>query len=266
MNRFWLIGLAIGLGLGGPAQAESGNIDDLYRSQAVVTGQGEKNRQAGFRDCLRQVLVRVSGDQRLVALPEAEEMVSQAGAFVLSFSYRDRLADKPIHDEQGTYDRPFNLTCHYDPEVIDGLLARLGSQPWRGQRPHLAVFLTVKRSGNEFLVSRDNPRDEAMRQSFAFGALPLAMNVSFPSAGDAEEWAAFAGSQVLAGIARDMGGARPLVGTLEWSDRDFGWVATWRLVNKGAEHVWTVRGVNFDEAFRVAVRGAAQILSGNGSP
>jgi len=27
-----------------------------------------------------------------------------------------------------------------------------------------------------------------------------------------------------------------------------------------------VRGVSFDEAFRVAMRGAAQILSGNGQP
>jgi len=244
----------------------SADIDDLYRSQAVVTGQGEKNRQAGFRDCLRQVLVRVSGDQRLVAMPEAEEMTGKAGDFVLSFSYRDRLAGRPIHDEQGTYDRPFNLTCLYDPEVVDGLLARLGSQPWRGERPLLAAFLKVKRSGTEFLVSRDNPRDEAMRQSFALGALPLAMTVSFPSEQDAREWTPSARSPILARIATDIGGGIPLVGTLEWSDADLGWVATWRLVDKGAEHVWNVRGVNFDEAFRVAVRGAAQILSGNGSP
>ena len=29
---------------------------------------------------------------------------------------------------------------------------------------------------------------------------------------------------------------------------------------------WQVRGVSFDEAFRVAMRGAAQVLSGNGQP
>ncbi|TIT43144.1 MAG: DUF2066 domain-containing protein, partial [Mesorhizobium sp.] len=34
----------------------------------------------------------------------------------------------------------------------------------------------------------------------------------------------------------------------------------------GKTYSWQVRGVSFDEAFRVAMRGAAQILSGNGQP
>ncbi len=63
-----------------------------------------------------------------------------------------------------------------------------------------------------------------------------------------------------------MGDDRPLVGMLDWSDADRGWVATWRLSELGQERVLTIRDVNFDEAFRVALRGAAQILSGNGSP
>ncbi|MQW88597.1 DUF2066 domain-containing protein [Sinorhizobium saheli] len=34
---------------------------DLYTSDAIVTGTGEKNRQIGFRECLTEVLVKVSG-------------------------------------------------------------------------------------------------------------------------------------------------------------------------------------------------------------
>ncbi|TIW55589.1 MAG: DUF2066 domain-containing protein, partial [Mesorhizobium sp.] len=34
----------------------------------------------------------------------------------------------------------------------------------------------------------------------------------------------------------------------------------------GKTYRWQVRGVSFDEAFRVAMRGAAQVLSGNGQP
>ena len=34
----------------------------------------------------------------------------------------------------------------------------------------------------------------------------------------------------------------------------------------GKTYRWQVRGVSFDEAFRVAMGGAAQILSGNGQP
>ena len=53
--------------------------DDLYRAQAIVTGKGEKNRQLGFRDCLDRVLVRVSGDQRLLAKSEIIALRDRAG-------------------------------------------------------------------------------------------------------------------------------------------------------------------------------------------
>ena len=39
--------------------------DDLYRAQAIVTGQGEANRIVGFASCLEDVLVKVSGAQKL---------------------------------------------------------------------------------------------------------------------------------------------------------------------------------------------------------
>ncbi len=244
--------------------AAAGETDVLYMSKTIVTGQGEKNRQAGFRDCLDRVLLRVSGDQSLTSRPEMAALLDGAGSFVQSFSYRDRLAGRPVHDEQGTYDRPHDLTCRYDPEVIDGLLADLGSRPWRSPRPSLAILLEVQREGKTFHVSRDSPRDGAMRESFALGAAPLAMSVIFPSADDAEKWTL--ASSDLGEVARMAGGDRPLIGKLVWNDAALGWIASWRISDGTEEHTWMVQGVNFDEAFRVAIRGAAQILSGNGAP
>ena len=77
--------------------------DVLYTSNAIVTGKGEKNRRLGFRDCLDRVLVRVSGDQRLLARPEVAAMRDNAGDLVASFDYRDLLEGIPIHDEQGEF-------------------------------------------------------------------------------------------------------------------------------------------------------------------
>jgi hypothetical protein len=147
--------------------------------------------------------------------------------------------------------------------VIDRLLADLGSRPWRAERPRLAVFLDVTRHRQAFQISPDDPRDEAMRQSFTHAAASLAMQVVFPSA---RETGASASGPTSTISARAAGADRPLIGTLDWSDADPGWVATWRLNDGAREHVWSVRGVNFDEAFRVAIRGAAQILFGNGTP
>jgi hypothetical protein len=57
-----------------------------------------------------------------------------------------------------------------------------------------------------------------------------------------------------------------LVGDLRWSDAALGWVATWNVEVNGRRYRWSVNGVNYDEAFRNAVRGAARVLSGNGDP
>lgn len=258
---------ALSLSLLAPApQVEARQIDDLYVAKAIVTGQGERNRQPGFRDCLERVLIRVSGDQRLPKNPAYERLRASAGDYVSSFSYRDRLAGKAIHDEQGTYDRPHDLTCRYDLAVINNVLAKLGSRPWLEKRPTLAVFLDVQPKGSPYRVSPVDPRDLAMRESFALGAEPMAMQVRFPAQGDIDAWALGPAAPELLERAEAVGADLPLVGRLMWSDADLGWVATWRLSAGGMEQRWTVRGVNFDEAFRVAVRGVAQIRSGNGSP
>ena len=51
-----------------------------------------------------------------------------------------------------------------------------------------------------------------------------------------------------------------------WSDEALGWIADWRLTFAGQSYAWRVSGVSFDDAFRNALRGAAQVLSGNGHP
>ncbi|MER8973881.1 DUF2066 domain-containing protein [Mesorhizobium sp. M0800] len=108
-----------------PVSAET--VDELYQSQTIVTGQGEVNRQIGFKACLDAVLVRVSGDQRLPKRTEMAALRDKAGSFVAEFRYRDRLEGIPVHDEQGTHDRPHDLTCLYRPDVIDPVLAALAA-------------------------------------------------------------------------------------------------------------------------------------------
>ena len=245
------------------------DIVELYQSKTIVTGQGEKNRKFGFRDCLDRVLVRVSGDSRLPDLTPMAALRDRAGDFVDSFSYRDRLAGKPIHDEQGTYDRPHDLTCWYRPDIIDPLLAQLGSRPWLGDRPKLTILLDVDRGATAYDVARDSDRDLAMRQAFDQAAEPLAFSVDFPTTAQVGDLLAGSKHSRLGDLEpQDIPPtmSTPVFGHLVWSDKGLGWVATWRFQPRSEPVQWTVRGVNFDEAFRVAVGGVAQILSGNGNP
>jgi hypothetical protein len=245
---------------------------DLYQSQAIVTGTGEPNRRIGFKQCLERVLVRVSGDQRLLRAPGLDAMMAKAGDYVASFRYHDRMAGIPIHDEQGTHDRPHDLTCIYDPAVVDGLLGRLGRKPWIAARPRLAVFLSARNGTRSLTLSRDGKDGFYMRDSFELAAEPLAIPIVFPEAralrdaGIDPDTLPRTGMPVLDALARQQGGDQALAGAIVWSDRDLGWVAEWRLDGSDGTAIWQVRGVSFDEAFRDAMRGAAQILSGNGTP
>ncbi|MER8466626.1 DUF2066 domain-containing protein [Mesorhizobium sp. M1396] len=252
--------------------ARAADVEDLYRSQTIVTGQGEPNRQAGFKICLDAVLVRVSGDQRLLAKPELTALRDKAGSFVTGFRYRDRMEGIPVHDEQGTHDRPHDLFCQYTPATIDPVLASLGSKPWLAERPTLSVILAVDDSRRHFVLANDGDENPYMIESFQSAADPMAMSIVVPNkatlakAGLTFEEVGPISPELLGSVARSTGSRQVLGGSLMWSDKELGWIADWRLAMAGKTYQWQVRGVSFDEAFRVAVKGAAQILSGNGQP
>jgi len=271
-SRFLLamIGLTAALSIVRPADAAG--TAELYQAQTIVTGQGEVNRQIGFRDCLDRVLVRVSGDQRLPQKPEMLALRDKAGDFVDSFRYRDRLEGIPVHDEQGTHDRPHDLTCLYKPEVIDKLLTQLGSKPWLGERPRLSIVLAVDDSRRHFVLASDGDESPYMIESFQSAARPMAMSIVIPNkatlakAGLIFEEVRAISPELLGSTAASIGSRQVLAGSIVWSDKELGWIADWRLKAGDDIYTWQVRGVSFDEAFRVATRGAAQVLSGNGQP
>ncbi|NRP19921.1 hypothetical protein LPJGGPFB_03180 [Ensifer adhaerens] len=252
--------------------AQATEPSHLYISDAIVTGTGEENRQIGFRECLSEVLVKVSGDFTLTDSAALAALQARAAEFVATFSYRDRLQGIPIHDEQGTHDRPHDLTCRFDPATIDRLLAKLERKPWLSPRPVIAVLLAVHDQRRRFVLARDGGESPYMAQSLAAATVPLALTASLPDAAtlaanglDFERLSRMQPAE-LKRLAIDVGADIPLAGTLVWSDAARGWVADWRLIENSKAYRWQIRGVSFDDAFRNAMRGAARVLSGNGPP
>ena len=252
--------------------AQPDSVDDVYRTRAVVTGKDERNRPLGFRLCFEDVLVKVSGDASIVSDRRFDNLASSAGQYVSTFSYRDRLEGKPVHDEQGTYDRPHFLICHFDPQKIGSVLKALGRKPWLGHRPRLVMLITVHGRTNSGILSADGAFDPDMREALANAARRYGLTVSLPSVATLQsnqisvDTATITSGDRLLRVAELSDSELPLVGDLRWSDAALGWVATWNLEVSGRRYRWSVRGVNYDEAFRNAVRGAARVLSGSGKP
>ena len=245
---------------------------DLYRAQTVVTGQGEANRITGFASCLEDVLIKVSGAQKLAGARRLAAHKSNAKSFVRAFSYRDQFSGKPHRDEQGTRDRPYDLTVDFEKSKIDGLLKTLGLKPWLSHRPRLAVIVGMEQGPKNFIVTADGVQSELQRDAVLAAADKRGMDIVLPSA------AALAKSSLdgaalktmpyspLATVAAEQGGEVALVGRLVWDDRKLGWATQWRIDWHRRTHRWQIHGVTFDEAFRRGIGGAAQVLSGNGDP
>jgi uncharacterized protein len=248
--------------------AQPDNLGDIYTTRAVVTGTDERNRPLGFKLCFEDVLIKVSGDPSVVRDSRFETLAANAGQYVLMFSYRDRLEGKPVHDEQGTYDRPHFLTCQFDPHKIDSVLKNLGRKPWLGPRPPLVMLLVVHGRTNSGILSSDGAFDPDMREALANAAQRYGLAIHLPSVTTLQskqitiDLPAIIPRDRLLRIAKSSDGELPLVGDLRWSDVALGWVASWKFEASGRHYRWSVSGVNYDEAFRNAVRGAARVLSG----
>lgn len=270
-SRFLALVLVFAFILPVPARAAE---NDLYQTKAVVSGTGEARRALGFSQCLNDILVKVSGDPRLRDDPRVADMAKQAGAYIASFSYRDRLSGIPIHDEQGSYDRPHDLTCDFDREKIDAALKTLGRDPWIGERPRIVVFLGIRnRKGAEELLAADSSgaSDADMRFSLAAAAEKLGLTMELPTRAEMTKAALTSSTLPTADImkldqAAKTDGGTALTGSMVWSDEALGWVVDWRLSAEAKTYQWQVRGVGFDDAFRNGMAGAVQILSGHGQP
>jgi uncharacterized protein len=246
--------------------------DDLYRAQTVVTGQGEANRIIGFAACLEDVLIKVSGALKLAGDPRLAAYQSRAGDFVKARSYHDQMSGTPTRDEQGTRDRPYDLIVDFDEKKIDGLLKALGFKPWLSHRPSLGMFVEMEQGPRKYIVSADAGQSTAPRESLFAASAKRGMRIVLPddaalakSGIDGVELARLP-SSALAARAAELGGEVALVGRLKWDDQELGWATEWQMEWQGRPHRWQLRGVTFDEAFRRAIGGAAQILSNNGDP
>ena len=245
---------------------------DLYRAQAMVTGQGEANRIIGFASCLEDVLIKVSGAQRLAGDRRLAAYKSKAKGFLRAFSYHDQMSGTPTRDEQGTRDRPYDLIVDFDEKKIDDILKALGLKPWLSRRPVLGVFVEMQQGLKKYMVTVDADQTELQRESLLEAAGKRGMTIVLPSVAALAKLSIndvelrTMTSSTLTSVAAEQGGEIALVGRLVWVDRELGWATQWQMDWQSRTHRWQVRGVTFDEAFRRGIGGAAQILSNNDDP
>lgn len=243
----------------------------LYQSMYVVSGKAPERRTVGFQEALRRLMVKLSGDRSLADNPTVNKMITHAEDYVVDFSYLDLKQGIKLSDEQGSYDRPHYLTVTFDQAKIDKALKGLHRKVW-ADRPKFVVFFGVHRDPNSYVVNAEDPRDDAMRTSAGNASLLYSVPIVFPPeavvAANVPSFAAAlrANPADLEAAAKAAGGDAALVGTIDWSDKDHGWISDWTVSKDGKPVHWQKKGISFDDAFREGFSGAALVLSGNGTP
>ena len=254
--------LAVMLSLGAATPAAA---DDLYRSQTLITGQGETNRLIGFAVCLEQVLIKVSGAVSLTGDPRLEPYKKTAKEFVRAYEYLDEKLGKPKNDEQGTRDRSFFLIVDFDEKRVDDTLAALGLKPWLAHRPVLGLFVEINPGARTYIVTSDSPQTDLHRAALRNAADRRGMQIALPASAGIANLPAnglAAAASALAPLAAELGGEVVVVAHLAWDNQALAWINDWRLDWQGRPYRWQFRAETFDEAYRRGIGSAAEVLSG----
>src|ERR1700693_3369435 len=92
------------------------------------------------------------------------------------------MAGLPVHDEQGTRDRPYDLTVSFDEAKTDAALRSLGLEPWKKSRPRLALFIGVQNGPVPYVLTSDGERGLEQRLSVQAAAYKRGMSIVLPTA------------------------------------------------------------------------------------
>jgi uncharacterized protein len=253
-------------------ETEAWPVENIYQGKTIVTGQRDETRIPGFKRALVDALKKASGDPAISEDEVLAAIGSSVQTYVMSYSEHDRMADIPIHDEQGTRDRPFDLAVDFHREKIDGLLKTLGRSPWADARPETLVLLVVHFDANSYVLTSDEDLGIDQRDALIATAWQAGLPISLPTAagvgraGLTPDALFPATAQYVEVLRRRLGIGHLMVGSIVWKSGMRGWKAVWDFDAGGQIHHWQIQDVNFDDAFRSAMRGAAQILSGHGEP
>ena len=207
------------------AAAAAETVDGLYQARVHVTGEEAPNRSRGFATGLLDVLVKLSGDPELIGDPAAVALGANAGDFVRAFHYRDLMAGIPVHDEQGTRQRPFVLTIDFDPAKVDAALKSLGRMAWTATRPRLIAFLAIDNGTALYLLASGGAHGRDQREALADSAWRYGMPIGLPNksaldeAGLSFEIEPRARLARLQALAKTSGGDLAIAGTLVWTPR-----------------------------------------------
>jgi hypothetical protein len=244
------------------AQSPPVQPDELYKAETIVTGTGEAERMRGFRIGVEDVLVKLTGDSSLPGTKAASEVAEHTADLVAGFTYEDRMKDIPVHDEQGTRDRPHFLRMRFDAAKFDAALDRAGLSKWTGERPTLSVWIGISEPRGQYVLGREGGgygQREVLKDAAKKRGIPIVLPAENQTAVTYDA-VAKGDLAVLRPASRQLRGNAVLYGLLDF-DGEAHWNTRWTVAGDRVEAAWTMNGVTFDAALKGAIDQVAAAFS-----
>lgn len=130
--------------------------EDFYSARVPVDDRSEAALGDAAAQALAEVLIRVSGDEAVVTLPDIEAAVADARNRMSLYSYEDT-------------DEGVVLFAQFDGNLIKGLLRRSGATFWAESRPPVLLWMVVDEpySRRFATVSEDGQLLKSLASKFA---------------------------------------------------------------------------------------------------
>lgn len=109
------------------------NVSDLYRVSVAVEDQGDANRKLGIQWAFQQLLIKVSGNQKVLTNPTLIEASQNAERYMQGFSY-----------QQDGFDEQIYLQAWFSKALVVPLIKRAQAPIWGENRPLLLNWLAIE--------------------------------------------------------------------------------------------------------------------------
>ncbi|MDH5630292.1 MAG: DUF2066 domain-containing protein [Gammaproteobacteria bacterium] len=151
--------LAILLLLSGLFTAHAVEVDNLYQVKYLVSDQSQTTRWNMAVQGLKEVLVRKTGGEAILAVEGTENAISKVTTYLQKYQYKQ----EPMSPDSNR--KALFLQLDFEPRLIDDLIKSSGIPIWGNNRPVTIMWLAIEEDFKRSIVS-DSHKDISQLMSF----------------------------------------------------------------------------------------------------
>jgi hypothetical protein len=130
-----------------PVAAVQAAVETLFESEVVVANQSPGVRAGAMKTALRQVLVRVAGQDAVLDTEPAIALLKDPAQLVQQYRYYTVPDSKPA---------VLKMWVRFDGEAVRLSLQQQGVSYWGAERPDTLLWLAVEDRGKRYVVAADD--------------------------------------------------------------------------------------------------------------